>query len=188
MQIALFGTSADPPTRGHQEILKWLSYHYAMVAVWAADNPFKGSQTPLEHRTAMLKLAIEELEKRNLKLYQELSDRRSLISVQKAGLIFGKDAYFTLVIGADILQQITNWYQIEELLKLVQLLIIPRPKYSILEEDLERLRSLGGKLSIAQLNTPAVSSTVYREQVEEEIIPVLVRDYIKSYHLYNLSK
>ncbi|MFN6300225.1 MAG: nicotinic acid mononucleotide adenylyltransferase, partial [Microcystis sp.] len=25
LKIALFGTSADPPTAGHQAILKWLS-------------------------------------------------------------------------------------------------------------------------------------------------------------------
>lgn len=40
-RVALFGTSADPPTVGHQAILRWLSEHYDQVAVWAADNPFK---------------------------------------------------------------------------------------------------------------------------------------------------
>ena len=39
--VALFGTSADPPTSGHGAILGWLSQHYDQVAVWAADNPFK---------------------------------------------------------------------------------------------------------------------------------------------------
>ncbi|NEP57541.1 MAG: nicotinic acid mononucleotide adenylyltransferase, partial [Symploca sp. SIO2G7] len=27
-KIALFGTSADPPTAAHQAILSWLSHHY----------------------------------------------------------------------------------------------------------------------------------------------------------------
>ena len=44
MRIALFGTSADPPTAGHQKILRWLSEGYDRVAVWAADNPFKCHQ------------------------------------------------------------------------------------------------------------------------------------------------
>jgi cytidyltransferase-like protein len=60
-RIALFGTSADPPTSGHQAILNWLSQHYDLVAVWASDNPFKSHQTPLEHRSRMLRLLIEEL-------------------------------------------------------------------------------------------------------------------------------
>ena len=53
-QIALFGTSADPPTSGHQAILLWLSQRFDKVVVWASDNPFKTHQTLLEHRMAML--------------------------------------------------------------------------------------------------------------------------------------
>lgn len=48
MNIALFGTSADPPTRGHGKILTWLAQHYDQVAVWAADNPFKQHQASLD--------------------------------------------------------------------------------------------------------------------------------------------
>ncbi|MCS6815631.1 MAG: adenylyltransferase/cytidyltransferase family protein, partial [Cyanobacteria bacterium] len=54
MDIALFGTSADPPTVGHQAILLWLLEHFDYVAVWAADNPFKSHQASLHHRLAML--------------------------------------------------------------------------------------------------------------------------------------
>ena len=61
MRIALFGTSADPPTAGHQEILQWLSERYDWVAVWAADNPFKSHQTALLHRAAMLQLLITNI-------------------------------------------------------------------------------------------------------------------------------
>ena len=184
MQIALFGTSADPPTTAHQEILKWLSSHYTTVAVWAANNPFKGSQTPLQHRTAMLKLAVAELAKPNLKLWEELSDRRTLISVKKAKLIFGKDANFTLVVGSDLLQQIPNWYGINQLLELVQLLVIPRPGSTMVEQNLEILSSLGAKWSMAQLQTPEVSSTSYRKNRLNKVIVPSVRDYIKSYSLY----
>ena len=62
MNVALFGTSADPPTAGHQAILKWLSERYDWVAVWASDNPFKFHQTSLEHRGAMLRLLIEDID------------------------------------------------------------------------------------------------------------------------------
>ncbi|MGL4880174.1 MAG: adenylyltransferase/cytidyltransferase family protein, partial [Waterburya sp.] len=60
-KIALFGTSADPPTIGHQTILQWLSKHYDRVVVWASDNPFKEHKTPLVDRTEMLKLTIADL-------------------------------------------------------------------------------------------------------------------------------
>ncbi|WP_421657438.1 adenylyltransferase/cytidyltransferase family protein [Leptothermofonsia sp. ETS-13] len=61
LNIALFGTSADPPTAGHRAILVWLSQRYDCVAVWASDNPFKTHQTPLEHRMAMLQLLINDI-------------------------------------------------------------------------------------------------------------------------------
>ncbi|NJM46313.1 MAG: nicotinic acid mononucleotide adenylyltransferase, partial [Alkalinema sp. RU_4_3] len=41
LKLALFGTSADPPTLGHLAIVNYLSAKYDRVAVWAADNPFK---------------------------------------------------------------------------------------------------------------------------------------------------
>jgi Cytidylyltransferase-like len=53
IHTALFGTSADPPTLGHQAILEWLATQFDEVAVWAADNPFKVQQTPLYHRQTM---------------------------------------------------------------------------------------------------------------------------------------
>ncbi|MDJ0680166.1 MAG: adenylyltransferase/cytidyltransferase family protein, partial [Xenococcaceae cyanobacterium MO_167.B52] len=95
-KIALFGTSADPPTAGHQTILHWLADNYDLVVVWASDNPFKEHQTTLQHRGKMLQIAIDEIEpkKHNIQLYQSLSDRRTLITVQKAREIW-KNGEFT---------------------------------------------------------------------------------------------
>ena len=132
-KIALFGTSADPPTVGHQTILRWLSQHYERVVVWASDNPFKEHQTPLKDRNTMLHLAIKDLKLagNNISLHPELSDRYTLITVNKAREKWGEETEFSLVIGSDILLQITNWYQIEQLLAQVKVLIVPRLGYGI---------------------------------------------------------
>ena len=55
-KIALFGTSADPPTKGHQAIIKWLSKNFEKVVIWASDNPLKNHQTFLEKRSKMLSI------------------------------------------------------------------------------------------------------------------------------------
>ena len=185
-KIALFGTSADPPTAGHQTILNWLGEHYDLVVVWASDNPFKDHQTTLQHRSEMLQVAIDEIEpkKPNIRLYQELSDRRTLITVQKARKIW-KDAEFTVVIGSDLVQQITKWYHIEELLKQVKILVVPRPGYSITECDLQDLRNLGGRCSIATLNAPRVSSSAYRLEQDKAVITPAVENYIQKQNLYS---
>ncbi|MGL5872718.1 MAG: nicotinate-nucleotide adenylyltransferase [Xenococcaceae cyanobacterium] len=185
-KIALFGTSADPPTEGHQTILKWLSDRYDWVAVWASDNPFKEHQASLSQRMQMLRLAIAEIEteKNNLKVYEELSDRRSSIAVDKAKKIWGEEAEYSLVIGSDLVKQISKWYRVEELLQKAKVLIVPRPGYAIDRKDLETLQILGGRWAIADLDVPAVSSTAFREQKNERVVATTVKDYIYREKLY----
>ena len=184
-KIALFGTSADPPTAGHQTILKWLSQHYDLVVVWASDNPFKDHQTSLENRSEMLNLIIQEIEplKHNITLYPSISDRKTLITVQKASKIW-KNAEFTFVIGADLVKQIITWYQIEYLLKQVKILIVPRHGYTIKKSDLANLESLGGQYTIATLNAPRVSYSIYRLRGDTKVITSAVQQYIQEKKLY----
>jgi nicotinate-nucleotide adenylyltransferase len=186
VNIALFGTSADPPTSGHQAILNWLSHHYDLVAVWASDNPFKTHQTPLEHRSKMLRLLIEEIEppRGNITLCQDLSSPRTLETVERARHKWGSLVDFTLVIGSDLVSQMPRWYQIEELLRQVKLLVVPRPGYEIDEASLEKLRQLGAEIAIADLKAPAASSTAYRENGDKQVITPPVEDYIHKKQLY----
>ena len=187
-KIALFGTSADPPTVGHQAILRWLSHHYDRVVVWASDNPFKQHQTSLSDRTQMLQLALEDLEAHhhNISLHSELSDRYSLVSVEKAHQKW-TEAEFSLVIGSDIVPQITSWYRIEELLDLVKVIIVPRVGYDIAEQDLTSLSKIGGEFAIANLDAPQVSSSTYRLQKDSDLIVPAVENYIRQNNLYNTA-
>lgn len=186
IKIALFGTSADPPTAGHQAILQWLSEHFDRVAVWASDNPFKAHQTNLEHRTEMLKLLIAEIKSshKNIEIREELSHRRSLVSVNRARKVWGEEAEYYLVIGSDLIGQIRHWYHIEELLQKIKIIVVPRPGYPIYEEDMFILEKLGGQCQIADLNAPEVSSTAYREKQDRTVVTELIRDYIFKEQLY----
>jgi nicotinate-nucleotide adenylyltransferase len=181
--IALFGTSADPPTAGHQAILTGLSQQFDEVAVWASDNPFKSHQTPLEHRERMLQLLIDDMPQRNVHLYEELSHPRSLITVDHARSLW-TTAEFTLVIGSDLVAQLPRWYQIEDLLQQVKLLVVPRPGYGLSEADLRPLRQMGANVAIAPLNSPDVSSTTYREEGNPAVITPPIQQYIHQEQLY----
>lgn len=183
-KIALFGTSADPPTAGHESIIQWLSQHYDHVVVWASDNPFKTHQTPLQHRTAMLLILAEAInERQNISIHPELSSPRTLETVAKAKQMWG-NAEFTLVIGSDLVTQLPRWYQVETLLQQVELLVVPRPGYAVEESGLETLRQKGAKIVIATLDAPAVSSTAYREQGDRDAIAPPIQDYIHREQLY----
>ncbi|MDB9474087.1 nicotinate-nucleotide adenylyltransferase [Dolichospermum circinale] len=186
MKIALFGTSADPPTAGHLVILKWLSEHYDWVAVWAADNPLKSQQTPLSHRAVMLELLIKDINvsRKNIALEQDLSSWRTLETVEKAKLKWGEHIEYTLVIGADLVNQLSRWYHIQDLLQQVQLLIIPRPGYIIDNSSLENVKQMGAKIAIANLIGLDVSSTAFREQGDINTLTPPVVAYIHQQHLY----
>ncbi|BAZ41562.1 nicotinate-nucleotide adenylyltransferase [Calothrix sp. NIES-4101] len=185
MRIALFGTSADPPTAGHEKILRWLSYRFDLVAVWAAENPFKSHKASLEHRVRMLRLLIDGMEssRRNVFLEQDLSSLRTLETLEKAKQRWG-NAEYTVVVGSDLLMQLPRWYRIEDLLRQVQLLVIPRPGYAIDETSLRGVQQLGAKIAIASLTGLDVSSTSYREQGDSNALTPLVIDYINQQHLY----
>jgi nicotinate-nucleotide adenylyltransferase len=184
--IALFGTSADPPTAGHQKIIKWLSQRYDWVAVWAADNPFKSQQTPLEHRARMLNLLITDIEppQSNISLEQQLSSLRTLETVEKAKTYWDNYTEYTLVVGSDLINQLPKWYRIEDLLKQVKLLVIPRPGYQVDDSSVVRLREIGGEIAIASLTGLDVSSTTFREQKDPETLIPPVIDYIHKEKLY----
>lgn len=186
-KIALFGTSADPPTIGHQTILHWLSQHYNRVIVWASDNPFKQHQTPLEYRTEMLQLAIADLNLPNINLHPEVSDRFTINTVNRARKKWGEQTEFSLIIGSDILPQIHNWYKIAELLAKVKVIVIPRLGYGIQVADLESLSDLGGEYAIASLNAPKVSSSTYRLEKNKNFVTSSVRDYIERHDLYGVA-
>lgn len=186
MRIALFGMSADPPHRGHCEILRWLANHFDHVAVWASDNPFKEHQCPLRDRTTMLQLMIDDISvpEGKIELHEELSHRRSLISAHHAREIW-PEAEFSLVVGSDLIEQLPRWYKAQELFQAVKILVVPRPGYDLTDADLEALRAAGGQAAIADIpETFDISSTYYRRTDDPDALSQSVRAYIDQHNLY----
>ncbi len=183
--IALFGTSADPPTVGHQAILKWLAEHFDQVAVWASDNPFKAHQSSLPQRQEMLRLLIRDTQSlsQNVALYPELSDPKTLTTVQRAHQRW-PDAEFTFVIGSDLVPKLLQWYQIEAVFSQVELLVIPRPGYPLEAQDLQQLSGQGAEVAIADFTGPDTSSTAYRDQGNWVGLTASVKAYIHQEGLY----
>lgn len=190
--IALFGTSADPPTAGHHAILSWLLQQFDQVAVWAADNPFKSQQTPLFHRVAMMKLLIDEIRYQfidpsgHISYYPELSHPRSFHTVQRARDLW-PNGQFSLVIGSDLIHQLPDWYQIQDLLSQVRLLIIPRPNHGITPREIHQLEELRAWWSIAQVTGLWGSSSIYRQAGESSLITPAIAQYIHDHSLYQES-
>jgi nicotinate-nucleotide adenylyltransferase len=186
MKISLFGTSADPPTLGHQAILQWLSQHFDLCVVWVSDNPFKSHQASLEQRIEMMELAIAAMptEHSNLELHPDISNPRTLITLQKAKVLW-PDAEFTLVVGADLIPQLPSWYRAGELLSQVDILVVPRAGYDMPWQEIRQLKERGVKVAIAQVSVPMASSSAYRNNGDRSGIIPSVSAYIDREHLYS---
>jgi nicotinate-nucleotide adenylyltransferase len=189
MKVALFGTSADPPTIAHQEIIRWLASKFDRVAVWAADNPFKTHGASLEQRSQMLELLIAQIDlsvSKHTHVYRELSSQRTLETFVTARSIWA-DSEFILTIGADLITQLPDWYRASELLAQVKLLIVPRTGSQISANDLQILTDLGAKIEIAPLSTPPISSTVIRNSHSLVGLTPRVAAYIQQHQLYAIT-
>lgn len=187
INIALFGTSADPPTIGHGAILQYLSQRFDHVAVWAADNPFKSQRTPLAQRHQMLQLLLDAypLGPGSVAVHPELSHRRTWHTLKQAQQQW-PEAQFTLVIGADLVPQITHWYQAQDLLQGINLLVIPRPGYELDMASLAAIRQWGTSVSIADITPPNTASSEYRKQrtpSSNHLTPA-IQAYIEREQLY----
>lgn len=189
MDIALFGTSGDPPTTGHQQILEWLSDRYDLCAVWVSNNPFKSDQTDLGHRVEMMQLLITELNLTcaNIQLHPEISSPRSLITVNLAKQIW-QNADFTLVVGADLIPQLPTWYRAQELFQQVKILVAARVGYKISEQNLEGLYAIGAKVAIADVVIPEISSSNYRKNGDLSGIIPSIQAYIHTNNLYQWAE
>lgn len=195
MEIAIFGTSADPPTISHQTILVYLAQHYDLVSVYASDNPFKCHASSLFHRQQMLDLLVKDLQRDYPHVYHtpEVSDRRSIHTLTKARQKWGENHTFTLVIGSDLATQIFQWYEAEKLLSQVKILVIPREDYPLTQADIERINhsrigSARGKhhFMMASCVIPPYSSSDYRKNRQDASLNPRIRDYIREHNLYSV--
>ncbi len=184
-RIALFGTSADPPHRGHAAILTWAATQFDHVAVWTANNPFKEHQTPLSDRFCMLELMIDELDvpPGRVQLHPELSHLRSIISIERAQERW-PGAQFSLVVGSDLVEQLPRWYRAKDIFAAVNILVVPRPGYAITEAGLSGLEQYT-QVTIADIPQQIdVASSEYRQTDAEAALTPAVQAYIAQHHLY----
>ena len=184
--IALFGTSADPPTCGHQALLEGLLERYGQVAAWASDNPMKQHDAPLALRAMLLGELVQQLKDDRLELAQHLSSPYTLITLQRAAQHWS-DQELVFVVGSDLAGQIPRWKQSECWLPNCRLAIAPRKGWPLEETTLQALRDQGGRVELLDLEVPATASSQLRQQPNEAQIPESVWPLLLQHNLYGLS-
>ncbi len=184
--IALLGTSADPPTLGHQALLQGLLQLYPRVATWASDNPVKAHDASLKERAALLAALVAALDNPRLELAQELSSPWAVTTLERAGRRW-PDARLVFVVGSDLADQIPTWRKAESVLRQCRLAIVPRQGWPLQPTTLDRLRQLGGQVEHLPLAVPATASSNVRRRPSPDQVPAAIWPVLLEHNLYGLT-
>ena len=184
--IALFGTSADPPTLGHEALLSELTKIFPKVITWASDNPDKKHQIPLLKRTQLLRILVKKISHPKLELVQELSSPRTIHTLKKAFQLW-PEASFSFVIGSDLAMQVPKWLNAKSILSKVSIAITMRDGWPISDVQLAKIKKLGGKIEILPFTIPESSSSKFRERPQKVLVPQELVPLLLEENLYGLA-
>lgn len=185
-KIAIFGTSADPPSNGHKIILEELSKEYDLVISYASNNPSKIHKENLFFRSLLLKTLINNLKNKKIKFDQDISSPWAITTIKKCKEKYLCN-YVDFVIGSDLLEEIHKWRNIIQILKEVKLLIVPRENFPINQENTNFITKNFGKYEISHLKIPKISSSMIRENQDYDGVPKSLISTIRVNNLYNTS-
>jgi len=205
------GGMFDPVHLGHLQLARAVRVFAALDEVWLVPcgSPVHrpAAQAPAAERLAMLELAIAGEPGLRVDARECRSNARSY-TFETLAAIRGEHpaALLFLVLGLDVFQQLQTWYRWRDLFALAHLLVAGRPGYHLQPELLDnslraeveprfttRLQacdaSSAGCVLLAELDTPAVSSTGIRTGLQTgadlaALLPPAVWHHIRNKRLY----
>ena len=182
-RVALFGTSADPPTIGHKKILEELSNIYSCIVTYASDNPKKEHNADIFHRKLLLKTLIKEINNPRIIFNQKISSPWAIESIEKCKKIYAFNK-IDFVIGSDLITEIFSWKNIDRIIQEATLLIIKREGYPIESNTLKMLKTKKVIFEISSLDIPNISSSMVRLNNSYSDLPKSLIDVVKKNNLY----
>lgn len=213
--VGVMGGMFDPVHCGHLQAARAARACCMLdeVVLVPCGNPVhrQGALLPAAQRCAMLQLAIGDahwlrLDSRECdspapsRTYDTLMAIRAESPENVLHFILGMDAFLSLA----------GWYRWREILDLVHLIVVKRPGYRLDAASLEpelahacegrwvesgrsRVMEPSGRLFLATLSTPAVSSTRVRDALRQGrdaagLVPEEVASYIARHQLYQRTE
>jgi len=185
--IALFGTSADPPTIGHKKILEELSKIYAFTISYVSNNPKKKHIEDISIRSHLLKTLIDDLDNPKILFNQKISSQWAVESIKKCKEIY-KFNNLDFVIGSDLINDIFYWKNFDKIILEVSFFIILREGYPVESNTLKMLETYRVKFKISTIKTPNISSSKFRLNFNCSNLPSSLIDIVKKNNLYESIK
>jgi nicotinate-nucleotide adenylyltransferase len=188
-RIGLYGGSFDPVHLGHLLVAQAASEELGLNRLFfipAAQSPFKpgATSTPAAERLRLLRLALAG--KTNCEIDEQEIKRGGVsytIDTAREYVRRFPGAELFYLIGADHVASLEKWREAEELARLIEFVVIPRPGEPEASFPVPfRGRTLRGF-------PLGVSASQIRERVKagltiEHLVPPAVAEAIRNYHLY----
>ncbi|TYS59194.1 nicotinate-nucleotide adenylyltransferase [Sutcliffiella horikoshii] len=185
-KVGLIGGTFDPPHVGHLLIANDVRQKLSLDEIWFMPNhipPHKQNKsvTPTPIRVKMIEAAVAS----------NSCFRVETIELQREGpsytydtmMLLAKkypDTRFYFIIGADMVEYLPKWHNIEKLLKIITFIGVKRPGYTFSSE-----------YPVLEVETPQmdISSTLIRKRVQEGwtsqyLVPDKVKEIIEEKRLY----
>jgi len=185
--IALFGTSADPPTIGHKKILEELSKKYAFTISYVSNNPNKNHKEDISIRSHLLKTLIEDLDNPKILFNQCVSSQWAVESIKKCKRIY-ELTNLDFVIGSDLIKDIFYWKNFDKINDEVSFLVILREGYPVESNTLKMLETYKVKFKISTIKIPKISSSKFRLNFDYSNLPTSLINIVKKNNLYESTK
>ena len=185
--IALFGTSADPPTIGHKKILEELSSIYSFTISYVSNNPQKKHIEDISIRSYLLKTLIEDLDNPKILFNQSISSQWAIESIKKCKEIYEFNN-LDFVIGSDLIKDIFYWKNFDKIILEVSFFIILREGYPVESNTLKMLETYKVKFKISTIKIPKISSSKFRLNFNYSNLPTSLIEIVKKNNLYESTK
>ena len=185
--VALFGTSADPPTIGHKKILEELSKIYDFTISYVSNNPNKKHKENISIRSHLLKTLIEDLDNPKILFNQRLSSKWAVESIKKCKKMYEFNN-LDFVIGSDLIKDIFSWKNFDKIIKEVSFFIILREGYPVKSNTIKMLETYKVKFRISNIKIPNISSSKFRLNFNYSNLPTSLIDIVKKNNLYESTK
>ena len=182
-RIALFGTSADPPTIGHKKIIEELSKIYSYIITYASNNPKKIHRENIYYRSLLLKTLIEDINSPKIIFNQKISSEWAIESIKRCKKIYDLKQ-IDFVIGSDLVMDIFSWKNFDKIFQEVKLLIIKREGYPIESKTIKILENYKVIYEISSLNIPNITSSMVKLNNNFSDLPKSLKDIVKKNNLY----
>lgn len=194
MRVCVFQGTFNPVHNAHLQMARYVSETFKfdrILFIPAFNPPHKECKSASSYdRFKMLKLALEKDE--NFELsdieYKREGVSYTYLTICELYKIYNIDDKINFIIGTDAFEKIEEWYESDNLKKLVKFIVFTRAK-SVDENRFTDLKLKGYDFIFADMNFFDISSTEIREKVAKgekisNLVPEKVEEYIYDNGLY----